>query len=80
LRRSGEPRRHQRRDLRGGGAVGHCTVTPAGLSLALQWADPLAGSERMQFSVSPDGHALTVRCRVTLQSGRSCSYTTVYRK
>ncbi len=74
----GEPKRHQRRDLRGGGAVGRCTVTAAGLSLVLDWADPLAGSENMLFTVSPDGRMLTVVSRVVLQSGRSVTYRTVY--
>ncbi len=77
---SGEARRHQRRDLRGGGAAGVCTVTSEGVSLALEWADPLAGTEHMLFTVSPDGGTLTVRCRVALRSGQRCNYTTVYRK
>jgi hypothetical protein len=77
---SGEARRHQRRDMRGGGAAGVCTVTHEGISLALEWADPLAGTEHMLFSVSPDGGTLTVRCRVSLHSGQRCVYTTVYRR
>ncbi len=38
---SGEARRFQRRDLRGGGAQGRCAVTSEGVWLAMQWEDPL---------------------------------------
>jgi hypothetical protein len=77
---SGEGRRHMRRDMRGGGALGRCTVTPAGISLALEWEDPLAGTEDMLFSLSDDNRTLTVRSVVTLRSGPSCVYNTVYRR
>ena len=77
---SGEGRRHMRRDMRGGGALGRCTVSPAGISLALEWDDPLAGTEDMLFSLSDDNQTLTVRSAVALRSGPSCVYSTVYRR
>ena len=77
---SGEGRRHLRRDMRGGGALGRCTVTPAGIALALEWEDPLAGTEDMLFTLSDDNQTLTVRSAVRLRSGPSCVYSTVYRR
>jgi hypothetical protein len=77
---NGEGRRHLRRDMRGGGALGRCTVTPAGISLVLEWEDPLAGTEDMLFTLSDDNRTLTVRSVVTLRSGPSCTYSTVYRR
>ena len=79
-RRSGEPRRHQRRDMRGGGTLGRCTVTRAGVVLAMEWGEPFPGKETMLFAVSPDDKTLTVRSDVVLRDGRSVSYTTIYRK
>ena len=69
-----------RRDLRGGGALGRVTVTPRGLLLTLEWEEPLAGCERLLFTVSPDGGTLNVRSKVVLRSGQQCVYTTVYRR
>ena len=77
---NGEGIRHTRRDMRGGGAVGRCTVTPAGVSLVLQWEDPLAGTEDMLFTLSDGNNTLNVRSVVTLRSGPSCVYNTVYRR
>ena len=77
---NGEGRRHMRRDMRGGGALGRCTVTPAGISLVLSWEDPRAGTEDMLFTLSDGNNTLTVRSVVTLRSGPSCVYNTVYRR
>ena len=77
---NGEGRRHMRRDMRGGGALGRCTVTPAGISLVLHWEDPLAGTEDMLFTLSDSNNTLNVRSMVTLRSGPSCVYNTVYRR
>lgn len=77
---NGEPTRHLRRDLRGGGALGRCTVTPSGVSLVVEWQDPLAGAEDMQFTLADGGSTLIVHSDLKLRSGPSCAYNTVYRR
>jgi hypothetical protein len=75
-----QPRRLQRRDLRGS-AYGRCAVTDRGVELSVQWDEPHAGRERSTLSVSEDGSVLTAQSRIELvKTGESVSYKTVYRR
>ena len=76
---SGAVARLQRRDLRGS-ARGRCAVTPEGVHLSNAWDEPYVGCETSLLTVSADGQTLTARSSILLADGKSCSYTTVYRK
>lgn len=80
---SGEARRHTRRDLRGGGALGRAAVTPDGVRLVSHWGEPFAGCERAVYSLSPDGATFTADATITMAgaaAGAVVRYRTIYRK